>query len=397
MLSLTLSRSACSPCVLFVATCRGEGGIERYSVRLARNLGERGVQVHYACEPDSFLERQCAANGIPAHPLSARNSGDILAAMALARMIVAVGADIVHVHSRRDFVYSALAVEIARKRKAGGFPKLVLHSHLDRPLGEPGYISGRIFRGTADLVIAVSAAVQRRLMTYHRLPAEFVPIVYNGIDLERFAAPGSVQAQRRRAETRERFSVPGDALVIGMLGRMDAKGQDRLLRIAPDLIKQIPNLFILMIGPGETEGLRKIAGENGITERIRIMGCVEDVPSVIPAFDILVHLPETESFGLALVEAMACGIPAVTSDVGGCPEVVEHGISGFVVSLDDDDALKTSIRQLLAGEEGMSLRRRYGAAGHEIVERRFELDNQITELQACYERLYHPLTALRAA
>lgn len=398
MSPLTLSGASSESCILFVATCRGEGGIERYSVRIARSLIARGVRIRYVCRPDSFLERECAANAIPTHPLHPRNSGDLIAALSLARTIQEVNAEIVHVHSRRDFFYAALAIRIVRKRKlAGHFPRLVLHSHLDRPLGEPGYLSGRLFQGTADLVIAVSGAVQRRLTAYHHLPEDFIPVVYNGIDLGRFAPPGSDQAEQRRSDARRQFGVPGDALVIGMLGRVNAKGQERLLKMAPDLLGTIPNLHILIVGPGGSQGLRQIVQESGIGGRVTIMGCTDDVASVIPAFDILTHLPESESFGLALVEAMACGIPAVTSDVGGCPEVVQHEISGLVAPLGDDALTMAHITRLLQGAEGTALRRKFGTAGREIVARQFELDRQVTELQGWYDRLCAPVAALRTA
>src|SRR5579884_2834640 len=93
-----------APRLLYVATSKNDGGIERYSVQLARRLWERGAPLWYACAPDEIIARHCGASGVPTLPLCTRNSGDMGAARRLAEWIVARRIDLVHVHSRRDYV-----------------------------------------------------------------------------------------------------------------------------------------------------------------------------------------------------------------------------------------------------------------------------------------------------
>jgi glycosyltransferase involved in cell wall biosynthesis len=364
--------------VLFVATSDGEGGIERYSVRLASLLRARGVQVIYACRPGGFLARKCATQGIPTAPWHVRNSGDLRSSLTLARLVRRLGVNIVHVHSRRDYVPAIVGAQLARH------VQVILHAHLVRPLGEPPRLAGRFFCWGADRVIAVSEAVRLRLRQVHGFTPEFVPLLPNGVDVSAYEfCDGAAQ--------RQAWGIPADALVIGMIGRLNAKGQERLLQAGPELMQTTPKLWFVLAGPvgdaHDRERLLAQAQELGIADRVALPGMIEDVPNAMAAFDILVHLPSDESFGLALAEAMAAGLPTVASDVGGCREVVQDGVTGFLVPLDDVHVLHSSLMRMLDPNTGPALRARMGAAGRQRVLDEFALNRQVERLHDLYQHL----------
>jgi len=335
------------PRVLFVATSQGEGGIERYSVQLAKRIQARGVETLFVCAPSSYVERATSDAGVPVRQLRLRNSGDLLAAHSLAMTARAFGADIIHAHSRRDYVTSALAVSQVRLRNISRkSPSLVLHAHLDRPLGNPPTLSGRFFQATADRVIAVSRAVQRTVMASHGLDPRFVPVIYNGIDVDRFSPPHGAPRPCPQLSARSKLGIPASAIVVGMLGRLDCKGQDRLVPLIPRLLANRKNMRFVIAGPGDPQFLQASATALGIHDRVSILAGSCDATAMLPAFDILLHLPQSESFGLALAEAMACGIPVITTDVGGCPEVVQNGVTGIVVDSACDDQVEHAILHL---------------------------------------------------
>ncbi len=380
------SNAGISPRVLFVASTRSQGGIERHSVALAAALLARGVPIQYACPPGSFLETACRERTIPTLPFTVRNSGDLRAALSLSRAIRTHRIDIVHAHSRRDYVVAVLAVALARGR--GHQVRLVLHAHMIRPLGEPARLSSRFFRWGADAVVAVSQAVADQLGDGFGPP---VQLITNGVDMTAFALPGSPEAAAQRGSARQAWDIPFDAPTLGMVGRLDSKGQADLLDALPDLAARLPTLRIVLIGAegreGEQARLTARADAGGLSDRLTLVGARPDVPSLLPGLDVLVHLPLDEAFGLALAEAMAAGLPTVATDIGGCREVVRDGVTGFLVPPSDAPVLVAALLRLLDPIDGASLRAQMGQAGRVAVEQEYAQDVQIDRLLALYRAL----------
>ncbi len=384
------------PRLLYLASTVSQGGIERHSVELADALRAQGMPVWFACPSGSFLQTACRERGIPALPFRVRNSGDLGAALRLASLIRAYRIDIVHAHSRRDYVIAVLGVALAR-RFSRHSPRLVLHAHMVRPLGSPARLSGRFFEWGADAVAAVSGTVCDHLRHEHNFQPDFVHLIYNGIRLEEFARPGSPEAETQRRQAREQWEIPEDALTLGMIGRLDAKGQRTLLDVFPALLQHHPALQIVFIGSegerGERQRLTAQAEAAGFADCLKLVGPSEDVPALLPALDILVHLPRDESFGLALAEAMAAGLPTIATRIGGCREVVRDGITGLLVPPNDPPALTTALLSLLDSTTEKAQRAAFGAAGRRVVEAEFTRKRQVQRLLALYD-LLSPLPSL---
>ena len=376
--------------LLYVASTKSQGGIERHSVDLAAALAGRGDSVQFACRPGGFVEAWCREIGLPTWAFQVRNSGDLGAALRLAQIVCKQRIDIVHVHSRRDYVVAVLGVALARHllrcRTA-----LVLHAHMIRSLGDPPRLSGRFFEWGADAVAAVSGAVCDRLRHDHVFNPAFVHLIPNGIKLNEFAVPGSPEAARQRARMRQSLAIPRDALVLGMIGRLDAKGQKRLLEILPRLLPECPGLRVVLVGsegnPGEQADLTALAQAGGFEDHLIFTGPRTDIPDLLAAFDILVHLPIDEAFGLALAEAMAAGLPTVATDIGGCREVVRDGVTGLLVPPGDRDALFSTLRGLLDPIQGKSRQAEMGAAGWDAAQNNFSQETQINRLLALYQEI----------
>ena len=111
------------------------------------------------------------------------------------------------------------------------------------------------------------------------------------------------------------------------------------------------------------------------------------MPALLPALDMLVHLPRDEAFGLALAEAMAAGLPTVATDIGGCREVVRDGVTGLLVPPGDAPALTEALERLLDPQVGPARRIILGEAGRRIVAEKFSRERQLDLLQALYREL----------
>lgn len=375
------------PHFLHVASVAGEGGIERCSVDLARRLQAHGARVTYACAPDGFIEARCLAAGIPTLPFRPRKNGDPAEARRLALWMREHDVALVHVHSRRDYFTTALSALWTRPRG----PRLVLHAHLLQPLGRPLRLSGWFFQRAAGAVIAVSDAVRDDLQTRHHLPPGFVTRLYNGVDLASFAAPGSAPWRALRACQRREWGVPPDALVVGMVGRLDDKGQDALLANALQVLSGHPSSWFVLVGPGDRDRYRALAWDGGVATRTVTPGTSERIPAAMAGFDALAHLPADEAFGLVLAEAMAAGLPTVAADVGGCREAVRDGVTGFLVPPGDSAALRHCLTRLLDSGTGAGLRRELGRAGRCRAEREFGAEPWVEGVLRLYGAVLTPV------
>jgi glycosyltransferase involved in cell wall biosynthesis len=192
-----------------------------------------------------------------------------------------------------------------------------------------------------DAVLCVSGAVRREQeRLYPRWP---VRVVHPGVDL----AGGVLTRDAARAE----LGLDGPMPTVGVVGRVEPwKGQDVAVRMAALLRdRQVPVRLILLgqatsaTWPEFGAEVRALVAELGLTERVDFVGHVVDVHRLLPALDVLMCASREEGFGVAVVEAMAAGVPVVATRCGGPEDVVEHGVSGLLVGSDDPEGLADAV------------------------------------------------------
>ena len=214
--------------------------------------------------------------------------------------------------------------------------------------------------------IAVSEATKDDWVRRTGLPTERVDTIHNGVDPEAF---------RRRiapAEARARLGLPGGGkLLVGGVGRLhEAKGFADVIEAVALLAGDYPDLALAIAGDGPLRiSLAERASALGVADRVHFLGFHRDVRPVFEALDVFVLSSLCEALGYVLLEAMAMGLPAVGTRVGGVPEVIAPGETGFLVQPRDPRALASILQLLLSSDE---IRRRMGAAGRELVVRNFD-------------------------
>lgn len=204
-----------------------------------------------------------------------------------------------------------------------------------------------VFRD-ADKVIAVSDSL-RRLALSLGLSEERGQVVGNGVDADKFA-PVS------RREARARYSLPENAkILITVGGLVERKGFHRVIACLPDLLKNHPDLHYLVVGGPCPEGdmsqaLKEQVMALGLTDRVRFLGAIrpDELKWSLSAADVFVLSTRNEGWANVILEAMACGLPVVASDVGGNSEVVCRPELGEIVPFDDQAALTRALDQALA-------------------------------------------------
>jgi glycosyltransferase involved in cell wall biosynthesis len=231
----------------------------------------------------------------------------------------------------------------------------------------------RTFRNAAA-VHGVSGAILEEARQLG-LEAEKGHVIYTSVDIQLFSPPSGEKAAR---------SDPIRLLNIGAL--MWRKGCEYLLMAIRELVDQGHDVILTIIhqeGP-ERDRLQYTAEDLGIVERIRLFTALppEAVREELWSSDILLHSALSEGISNAVVEAMACAIPVVTTDCGAMREAVTDGVEGFVVPTRDPRAMAGAVARLIADPE---LRQRMGQAGRERVLRDFSPERQVRQFLALYE------------
>ncbi|TWI69003.1 glycosyltransferase involved in cell wall biosynthesis [Pseudoduganella lurida] len=206
-------------------------------------------------------------------------------------------------------------------------------------------------------------------------------VIPNCVDTGRFRP-----APALRAAVRQRWQLPSDALLIGSVARLsEQKRPEALIRLLHALRPRFPALFLLLAGSGPLEpALRRLAIELDIEPYVIFAGFQQHVDEIMPALDLHLLLSRREGFGIATIEALACGVPAVATDVPGNADVLDGLSGGVLVPLDDEAAVVATVAGLLADP---ARRARMGEVGRAEVAQRYGMAHVQRLVHQFYEGL----------
>jgi glycosyltransferase involved in cell wall biosynthesis len=276
--------------------------------------------------------------------------------------------DVVHFHTSRAHSMAPFAAGLAGV--------LVVTRRMD-------YVPNRwfapyLYNRAVDGVAAISQEVARAL-TAAGVSAQRITIIPSGVDCTRFAPPDPDQ---RAAARRELGLEPGQ-IAVGSVGALEMrKGHRYLLDALAELQKRNPALRGFIAGDGSQRvPLEEQAPGLGLGQGVRFMGSIGDPRTLFWAIDIFVQPSVMEGLGVALLEAMACGLPAVASRAGGMAEVIEDRRNGLLVAAGDSAAIAQAIEELTGSP---ALRQSLGAAARNHAVKNFSLQAMAHRTLALY-------------
>lgn len=329
--------------ILQISSATAFGGGEKHLIELSRALADRGHSVSAVVRPAcGFKERLSEVPFKDILELPLRGSFDPGSVLGLSRVAKRTNADIIHAHLARDYITAALACRLAPGAH------LVLTRHVLFPVS---FATG-LFLGNAAGVIAVSEGVRESLKK--TFPDRKIFSIPNGIRIERFASAGPESGTTFRAE----HGIQADRPLIVSVGELKPlKGQEDLLIAASEVKRSFPEALFLIVGKDNSAGsafrrkLRRLASALGLESNIMFLEWVDDTAPMLAAADLFVSASLSESFGLAILEAMAAGTPVVATETAGAIELLGRNEAGTIVTKGDPVAIAEGISSVLAEPE----------------------------------------------
>jgi glycosyltransferase involved in cell wall biosynthesis len=282
--------------------------------------------------------------------------------------------DVIHVNSYVPGNYARLAAAAMR------VPVIIDHWHGFTRLNFKRRLICRLLSAFTDLSLVVSPGVRDYLIGQGAVNPGRVRVVANGVDVGRFQQP------RPRKEVRRELGLAPETKVVGLVARLDhwGKGHRELFGAMAQIQERRP-VHALIVGGGRRQGeMAEVAAGLGIGGAVHFLGNRRDIPDLLNAMDIFVLPSHSEGVSLALLEAMAAGLPVIASAVGGLPEVIAAGVNGVLIPPRDPGALAAALARLLAEPD---LARRLGDQARRDVEAHYSLDRLGREINEIYEEL----------
>lgn len=357
---------------ILVASQPLDGGVAKHVVGLVETLPRDRFVVDVACPRESLVwESLAGSSAVELHAIGSHRGphpGDTISALAL--LPLAARADVIHVHSAKAGFLGRFAAALRRRREncvfsphgwswwAASGREAALYVRLER-------LAARWCR---TIVTLSGQEREAGLRAGVGRPEQYV-VVPNGVDLDRYRVP--------------RAPVRGRILMVGRLA--PPKRPDLALRALAELRTRIPEAELVLVGDGPLRpNAEALASELGLGESVSFLGKRDDVAPLLAETDCALLASDYEGCPLAVIEAMAAGVPVVATGVGGVPELVERGRTGIVTAPGDAAALAAGLEEVL-GNPGRA--RTMGVAGRRVAEERLSLPHMVDRLVALYEEV----------
>lgn len=347
-------------------------GGQRQAFFLSQELKRKGIPSTLYAQPESPLLNKARQAQLPVVPLKIRSELDLRSAMLLAAAMKRRKCRLVHFHDAHSLAVGSVAASLAK------VPLRIISRRVDFPL-QNNFLSRKKYTKDIDLIIAISQGVKRALVK-SGIDGSRIKVVPSGIDYTPFEEAASSDYLRRE------LSFSTDDFLVGIVAHLaDHKGHKYLIEASRILRDKAPRIKIIIVGDGPLQlELNRQVKEIQVEDMVFFLGFREDIPQILASLDLFVLSSKLEGMGTSIMDAMACRLPVVATNVGGIPEVVVHEKTGLLVPPKRPAALAEAILRLYENRE---LAERLGSKGYEVVHSKFSAEAMAAKIITIYERL----------
>lgn len=350
------------------------GGMENGVVNILRHI-RKDIFKNYVCclERIGALAERIKGCNVSINNMSKKPGFSLSLILKLAKLLRREKIDILHTHCWATLVYGFAAAKIART-------PIVIH-------GEHGIFNLDYTRrrklytmiiNNIDQILTVSESLKTEIISTIKISNSNVRSIINGVDTDKFS-PGDSETIKKK------FGFQKTDIIIGSVGRLEKiKNYNALIKCIAMFDE--PSIKGLLIGDGparsELEGLVK---DLGIEDRFFFLGKRTDVNKGMLIFDVFVSSSLSEGLSNTILEAMASGIPVVATNVGGNPEIVYEGETGYLVNPNNLEAMKSALERLINDKK---FSKSIGQKARELVVRECSLHKMVSEYEDVYLSQY---------
>ena len=345
---------------------------------VASKLKQQGHDVIAVCHPDGKIGHEMSVRGVKTLTAPIGGYFNPRQTLRLYNILKSERPDILHLHLSRDLW------QIVPAAVCAGTGTLILTKHVGSYVNKRDPLH-RYLYSHVKRVITVSEVLRKNVIETCAIPSERVTTIHHALDLDRY----DPKMYCRKAVLSE-LGIPDQDTVVGTVGRVSpGKGLETFLRsakrvLAVDSKRRFRFLIVGDASFGEEayfRSIRDLTVSLGLTDQVVFTGFRTDIPALLNAMDVFIFPSHAEGLGATLIEAMAMGVPSVSSNSDGTLDIIEDGITGYTVPPEDDSAMANSVLRILEDSE---TRQRIAAAGRNQAREKFDLDVMIRKIEIVY-------------
>jgi len=366
--------------LLAINAAEGIGGGPIHVLILAKYLNKEKYNIFVTARKNGDFEKDVINAGAIPIDISFSRKFSLSVLIKYIKLLKKYRIQIIHSHGAPVSFYSRLA------RKFLEFPAIITTYHIsieritdiNRFQKNIYKIVDRIGSISDDKIIAVSNAVKESLISECWLPSCKIEVVYNGIDIPRFS--GDTDGSK----IIEELNLTSEDKIIGIVARLShEKSHITLIKAMKKVIKDVPNVKLLIVGDGPLKvSLMRSVKKMKLNDFCFFLGIRKNIPEIISCLDVAVLSSVTEGLPISLIEAMTSGKCVVGTDVGGIPEVIDHGENGLLIPPNDPEKLAEALIYLLNNPD---IAKKMGEKGIKIAKEEFSYQIMIKKIERIYD------------
>lgn len=358
------------------------GGAEVLVVEICRNLLRYNVETVVLHFGNSWLENKCTEYGIassclPGYRYYKSITTIPLFAFLLNRFLKNSDIDILHSHLVDPIVGSCIGAFLSNTPHVGTLHDV--HTLKEQP-AKLWLLQLSAFLRTN--LITVSSDVERYIMSNVRAFQKAYRTIYNGVDMARFATADVM----KDFSFKESLGLAKDDFIFVCVGRLaEIKNHESLIK-AFSSCQFGKNVKLLIVGDGPLrQSIEKLIVTCDVSESVKMLGLRNDIPELLGISDCFVLSSLSEGLSCSIIESMAAGLPSIVTNVGGNPELVQEGVTGYLVDPNNPSALCEQMKKMYVQDRE---RKKMAAAARAVAYDRFSMDTMLKEYVAVYEQVF---------